>query len=86
MNFNLKELEKKTVIDALNYTKGNITFARELLGVSKATIYRLMRDYNIDYLKLRADNEIKSSWTTTKISPTDQWNAIKGRSLPFRCK
>ena len=52
--FNLKEIEKQAVTAAITYTEGNIQHARELLNVSKATIYRLLDDYNIDYLELRA--------------------------------
>lgn len=55
--FNLKAIEKAAVIGAITYAKGNVQYARELLDVSKATIYRLLREYSIDYNAIREYNE-----------------------------
>lgn len=51
--YNLKTIERQAVTEAITYTQGNVQYARELLNVSKATIYRLLNEYNIDYLELR---------------------------------
>jgi transcriptional regulator of acetoin/glycerol metabolism len=48
-NFNLKEIEKNTILEAIRYTKGNLTFAKELLGISRASIYFLLKQHNIGY-------------------------------------
>lgn len=55
--FNLKDLEKLAVEQAIKYTKGNVQYARELLNVSKATMYRLLRVYNIDFEEIRDQND-----------------------------
>ncbi len=52
-DLNLKDIERQAVLAAINYTQGNVQFARELLGVSKATIYKLLKGYGIDYQALR---------------------------------
>jgi transcriptional regulator of acetoin/glycerol metabolism len=54
--FNLKEIEKQAVVAAITYSKGNVQFARELLNVSKATMYRLLREYNVDFATIRDMN------------------------------
>lgn len=54
--FNLKTIEKTAVISAINYTKGNVQYARELLNVSRSTIYKLLKEYKVDYNKIREDN------------------------------
>ena len=65
--FNLKELEGLAVRNAMTYTKGNVQFARELLNVSKATMYRLLRVYDIDFNTIREYNEWKHiGWKTKK--------------------
>lgn len=46
-NFNLKELEKKTIRQALQKASGNKAEAAKLLGVNTTTVYRKMTKYNI---------------------------------------
>ena len=48
-NFNLKEIEKTTILAAIKYTKGNLTFAKEMLGISRASLYFLLKQHNIGY-------------------------------------
>jgi DNA-binding NtrC family response regulator len=62
--FNLKEIEKEIVIAAIKYTEGNVQYARELLNVSKATIYRLIDVYHIDVQELR--DKRNWGWKTIK--------------------
>lgn len=52
--FNLKELEKEAVIAALECAKGNVTITKELLGVAKSTVYKLLKDYNIDQYAVKS--------------------------------
>lgn len=46
--YNLKQIEKETIIDALNSCKFNIEKACKLLGISKSTIYRKINEYKIN--------------------------------------
>lgn len=43
----LNELEKNAIIKALTKTGGNVPQAADLLGISKSTIYRKLKEYNI---------------------------------------
>lgn len=45
--FNLSELEKITLIRALSKTSGNISKCADLLGVSRKTVYSLIKKYNL---------------------------------------
>jgi two-component system NtrC family response regulator len=45
--FNLNELEKITLLRALSKTSGNISKCAHLLGVSRKTIYSLIKKYNV---------------------------------------
>ena len=40
--------ERKLIIDALKRTSNNIPKAAELLGVSRATLYRKVEEYGIE--------------------------------------
>lgn len=44
---NLSELEKRALIKALSRTSGNISKTAKLLGVSRKTIYQLIKKYHI---------------------------------------
>ncbi len=46
-NLNIYEMEKKTIIDALNLENGNKKKAAERLGLSRNTLYRKLHDYGI---------------------------------------
>lgn len=46
--FNLEELEKVTLIKALSQTTGNITKTAKLLGVTRRTIYAMIKKHSID--------------------------------------
>jgi len=49
-NLNLDELEKKAIIKALSEVSGNTHSkerAAELLGISRATLYRKLKEYNL---------------------------------------
>ncbi|PIE67754.1 MAG: DNA-binding response regulator [Deltaproteobacteria bacterium] len=46
-DFNLKSIERKTIVRALQATGGNKAQAAELLGVNTTTVYRKMEKYNL---------------------------------------
>jgi DNA-binding NtrC family response regulator len=58
---NLKEVEKAVVIEAIKTAKGNLTFARELLNIHKATMYRFIKFYGLRDLieSLKDEAEMK---------------------------
>ncbi len=43
----LNELEKEAIMGAMVYANNNIINAAEMLGISKATLYRRLKEYNI---------------------------------------
>lgn len=47
-NMNLNEIEKKYIIKVLNITNGNKLKAAQILGIDRKTIYKKIRDYNIE--------------------------------------
>jgi DNA-binding NtrC family response regulator len=44
----LPELERRAVLDALRYTKGDRTMAAMLLGIGRTTLYRKLKEYGCD--------------------------------------
>ncbi len=44
----LPELEKRAILDALRYTKGDRTMAASLLGIGRTTLYRKLKDYGVE--------------------------------------
>jgi len=46
--YNIEEMEKVLIENALYRSRGNITKAAEMLGIAKSTLYRKMKDYNIN--------------------------------------
>jgi len=46
-SLNLNEIEKNTLIKALTKSSGNITKTSELLGVTRKTVYALIKKYNL---------------------------------------
>ncbi len=43
----LAEVEKKAILGALEHTKGDRTFAAELLGIGRTTLYRKLKEYGL---------------------------------------
>jgi DNA-binding NtrC family response regulator len=41
----LNEVEKRAILDALEYTKGDRTYAAHMLGISRTTLYRKLKEY-----------------------------------------
>lgn len=52
LNKGLKDLEKERIQEVLRETRGNVTEAGKLLGVSRGTLYNKMKQYN---LKIRSE-------------------------------
>jgi transcriptional regulator of acetoin/glycerol metabolism len=44
----LAEVEKRAILEALRYTKGDRTTAANMLGIGRTTLYRKLRDYGLD--------------------------------------
>ncbi len=43
----LAEIEKRAILDALSYTKGDRTVAAVLLGIGRTTLYRKLKEYGV---------------------------------------
>ncbi len=44
----LHEMEKRAIIEALEYTKGDRVMAAHLLGIGRTTLYRKLKDYRLN--------------------------------------
>ena len=44
----LSEIEKRAIIEALRYTKGDHTTAAQLLGIGRTTLYRKLKEYKLE--------------------------------------
>jgi transcriptional regulator of acetoin/glycerol metabolism len=44
----LSEMERGAIINALEYTKGDRMMAAHLLGIGRTTLYRKLKEYNIE--------------------------------------
>jgi DNA-binding NtrC family response regulator len=44
----LAELEKRAILNALEYTKGDRAIAAHLLGIGRTTLYRKLKEYNLE--------------------------------------
>jgi DNA-binding NtrC family response regulator len=49
----LPELEKRAIIEAMRYTKGDRTMAASLLGIGRTTLYRKLKDYAVEAVDLQ---------------------------------
>ena len=45
---NLRELERRIILDALHISKGNREKAARLLGIGERTLYRKIKEYELD--------------------------------------
>jgi transcriptional regulator of acetoin/glycerol metabolism len=43
----LAELERRAILNALEYTKGDRAVAAHLLGIGRTTLYRKLKEYNL---------------------------------------
>jgi DNA-binding NtrC family response regulator len=44
----LVEMEKRAILQALEYTKGDRLAAAQMLGIGRTTLYRKIKEYNLD--------------------------------------
>jgi DNA-binding NtrC family response regulator len=51
----LPELERRAILEALRYTKGDRTMAATLLGIGRTTLYRKLKEYGVEATALVAD-------------------------------
>lgn len=49
----LPELERRAILDALRYTKGDRTMAASLLGIGRTTLYRKLKEYGVEMAGLQ---------------------------------
>ena len=47
-NFNLEDIEKEAIINAIKYNDYNVTKTAKSLGVSRNTLYLKIKKYNIE--------------------------------------
>jgi transcriptional regulator of acetoin/glycerol metabolism len=47
--YNLDELQRDSIITAIHTYNGNITKAAKSIGISRSTLYRKMKKYNITF-------------------------------------
>lgn len=45
----LAEVERKAILDALEYTRGDRVMASQLLGIGRTTLYRKLKEYGINH-------------------------------------
>ena len=57
----LGEVQTEAIRQALSAAKGNISKASKILNIGRATIYRKIKQYNIDILDSREDEGSSSS-------------------------
>ncbi len=43
----LADVEKKAILNAIDYTKGDRTIAAEMLGIGRTTLYRKLKEYGL---------------------------------------
>jgi transcriptional regulator of acetoin/glycerol metabolism len=43
----IMELERRAIMNALEYTRGDRTIAAHLLGIGRTTLYRKLKDYEL---------------------------------------
>jgi transcriptional regulator of acetoin/glycerol metabolism len=43
----LAEMERRAILNALEYTKGDRVMAAQLLGIGRTTLYRKLKEYGI---------------------------------------
>jgi len=46
----LKEMEKIAIVEAMKYTGNNKNEVEKILGLSKTTLYRKLKEYSIEYI------------------------------------
>ncbi len=49
----LPELERRAILDAIRYTKGDRTMAASLLGIGRTTLYRKLKEYGVETADLQ---------------------------------
>jgi transcriptional regulator of acetoin/glycerol metabolism len=45
--FPLMELERRAIMNALDYTQGDRAVAAHLLGIGRTTLYRKLKEYKL---------------------------------------
>ena len=53
----LLELERRAIVNALEYTKGDRSVAAHLLGIGRTTLYRKLKEYQLENLPKSTPSE-----------------------------
>jgi DNA-binding NtrC family response regulator len=56
----LSEIEKRAILEALEYTKGDHTMAALLLGIGRTTLYRKLKEYSLEAIASPSPKPIAS--------------------------
>jgi DNA-binding NtrC family response regulator len=62
----LSQIEKRTIIEALDYTKGDYNTAAQLLGIGRTTLYRKLKKYRLEDLAIPS---LKPEWSPADAVP-----------------
>jgi DNA-binding NtrC family response regulator len=57
----LCEIEKRAILEALLYTKGDHTTAAHLLGIGRTTLYRKLKEYRLEDLAVPQPKPVGSA-------------------------
>ena len=49
----LLEVERRAILEAIRYTKGDRTMAASLLGIGRTTLYRKLKEYGVETADLQ---------------------------------
>lgn len=70
--FNMQEIEKRELLEALKKTKGNQSKAAEVLGVSRVTVWNRMKRHGIDAKRFIEVRDTSSKRTGSSRTPHQQ--------------
>ncbi len=57
----LTDMEKEAISHAIDYYRGNLTMVAKKMGIGRATLYRKIKEYEIDYSDYRVSYKQKKA-------------------------
>lgn len=64
----LNQTEAESIRDALQVTNGNISKTSQVLGIGRATVYRKIKQFNINLSRSRQDSEKQEQTPLLKVA------------------